>query len=76
MTYVIGCSSVCLTHLSGCLPEEDTDPVSTFCNKDIQQVTGSFLQQIGLKYEEGTKEIMHFELSFLWCWNLDTKENR
>jgi len=43
---------------------EGTDPVSEYFNTGIQQVNDSFHQQMGLQFEEGTNEILHFELSF------------
>jgi hypothetical protein len=48
----------------GAYRKEGTDPVSDFFNTGTQQVKDSFHQRMGLKFEEGTKEILHFELSF------------
>jgi hypothetical protein len=35
-----------------------------------------FTQQIGLKFKEETGEMLHLEHSFVWCWSLDTSEDR
>lgn len=44
----------------GAYRKEGTDPVSEFINTSIQQVKDSFHQQMGLKFEEGTNESLHF----------------
>ena len=31
-------------------------------------------QQIGLKFEDETKEMLHSERSFVWCWKLESSE--
>jgi hypothetical protein len=36
----------------------------------------SFYQQIGLKFEEETSEVLRLEHSSVWCWNLDAPSNR
>jgi hypothetical protein len=51
--------------------KEGTDPVSEFFNTGIRQVKDSFCQQIGLKFEEGTNETLHFELSFFMMLKLE-----
>jgi hypothetical protein len=33
----------------------------------IQQQKGSFYQQIGLKYNGQTNQVLHLEHSFVWC---------
>jgi hypothetical protein len=33
----------------------------------IQQEEETFYQQIGLKFEEETSEILHFDCGFVWC---------
>jgi hypothetical protein len=35
-----------------------------------------FHQQIGLKFKEGTSEVLHMEHSCVLCWNLDTLASR
>jgi hypothetical protein len=42
----------------------------------IQPEDKSFHQQTGLAFNEEIFEILHFEHGDLWCWNLDTLENR
>ena len=34
----------------------------------------TFRQQIGLKFKEGTSNVLHLEYSFVWCRNLDKSE--
>ena len=36
----------------------------------------SFYQKTGLKFKEETSEVLHLEHTIIWCWNLDTSENR
>ena len=36
----------------------------------------SFYQQIGLKFEEETSEVLCLEHGSVWCWNLDAPGNR
>ena len=36
----------------------------------------SFYQQIGLKFEEETSEMLRLEHGSVWCWNLDALCNR
>ena len=36
----------------------------------------SFYQQIGLKFEEETSEMLRLEHGSVWCWNLDAQGNR
>ena len=36
----------------------------------------SFYQQIGLKFEEETSEVLRLEHSSVWCGNLDAPSNR
>ena len=38
----------------------------------FQQEEESFHQQIGLKFKGETSKTLHFEYSFVWCWNPDT----
>ena len=33
----------------------------------MQQEEDSFYQEIGLKFEEETSKIIHFEHGFVWC---------
>jgi len=33
-------------------------------------------QQIGLKFNEETSEVLHLEQSYVWCWNLDASASR
>jgi hypothetical protein len=54
----------------GAYRKEGTDPVAEFFNTGIQQVKDSFHQQMGLKFEEGTNEILHNELSFFMVLEL------
>jgi len=42
----------------------------------IQQQEDSFYQQIELKFKEETSKVLHFEYSFVWCWNWNTSERR
>ena len=35
-----------------------------------------FYQQIGLKFEEETSEILRLEHGSVWCWNLDAPGKR
>ena len=35
-----------------------------------------FYQQIGLKFEEETSEMLRLEHGSIWCWNLDAPGNR
>ena len=35
----------------------------------IQQDEDSFHQQNGLTFNEESSEVLHFEHSFVWCWN-------
>ena len=42
----------------------------------ILQEEESFYQQIGLKFEEETSEVLRLEYSSVWCWNLDARSNR
>jgi hypothetical protein len=35
-----------------------------------------FNQKIELKFEEETGGMIHTKHIFLWCWNLDTSENK
>jgi hypothetical protein len=46
------------------------------CKSSIQQEENAFLQEIGLKFEEETNEVLHLERSVLWCWNLNSSESR
>jgi hypothetical protein len=41
-----------------------------------QQEEEYFYQQIGLKFEEETSEMLHFEHGFVWCCNLDASGSR
>ena len=34
----------------------------------LQEEEESFYQQIGLKFEEETSEMLHLEHGFVWCW--------
>jgi len=43
---------------------------------NIWQEEGSFLQQIGLKFEEEPSKVLHLEYSFVWSWHLNVKESR
>jgi hypothetical protein len=36
----------------------------------------TYNQQIGLKFEEETSEMLHLEHGYVWCWNLDASGNR
>ena len=36
----------------------------------------TFYQQIGLKFEEETSEMLRLEHGCVWCWNLDPPGNR
>ena len=42
----------------------------------IQQEEGTFHQQNGHKFQEETIPVLHLEHSFVWCWKLDTSEDR
>ena len=42
----------------------------------IQQEEGSFRQGIGLEFKEDATKVLYLELSFVWCWKLDTSESR
>jgi hypothetical protein len=42
----------------------------------FQQEEDSFHPQIGLKFKEEASKVLHLEHSFVWCWNVDTSENR
>jgi len=48
------------------------------CILQIWLVTGSSIQQEenGLKFKEGTSEMLHLEHGVVWCWNLDTSESK
>ena len=35
-----------------------------------------FYQQIGLKFEEETSEMLRLEHGSVWCWNFDAPGNR
>jgi hypothetical protein len=35
-----------------------------------------FHQQTGLKFKEETIKVLHLGHCFVWCWNVDTSENR
>ena len=36
----------------------------------------STYHNVGLKFKEETREVLHMEHTFVWCRNLDTSENR
>jgi hypothetical protein len=36
----------------------------------------TFHQQTGLKFEDETSKVLHFEHSFVWCRNVDTSGSR
>jgi hypothetical protein len=36
----------------------------------------TFHQQIGIKFKEDINKVLHFEHTFVWCWNLDNSESR
>jgi hypothetical protein len=42
----------------------------------IQQEEDAFHQQIRLKFKDEPSEMLYFEHSFVWCWNLDTSKSR
>jgi hypothetical protein len=41
----------------------------------FQQDEESFHQQIGLRFEEDTSEVLHLEYSFVWCCSFDISES-
>jgi hypothetical protein len=45
-------------------------------NWHFLQEEESFYQQIGLKFEEETSEMLHLEHGFVWCLNLDASGSR
>ena len=42
----------------------------------MQSAEDSCHKQIGLKFKEYARKILHLELAFLWCWNLDTSKSK
>ena len=44
--------------------------------KQLSTRKGSFYQQTGLKFEEETSRMLHFDYSFVWFWNLNSLESR
>ena len=44
--------------------------------EQLSTVECYFHQQIGLKFKEETRKVLHLEHSFVWCWNLAALESR
>jgi len=42
----------------------------------IQQEADSSHKKTASKFREETSKVLNMEHSFVWCWNLDTSENR
>jgi hypothetical protein len=57
----------CLKYLGNLLTNDGRCTCEIKSRIAIQQEEDSFYQQIGLKFEEESSEMLHLENGFVWC---------